>query len=547
MRVSNKMLRTMFLLTSFGFLSLIGVCGIRQSQTLAQETPAQPAAAPQAAAPAQPSTTPVIGSLTDKVWEFNPYKVTVWIAIEDSPLVSPTTQQEIADRVAWIAEQVDLSSWIVTAQLAPVTVDSVAMRKSMLNGLDSVTLPEAREKRIEMAPGADKVIMISVGVNSSDFEIHAREYDVLSDRLGPIQQNTCLHTHRLAQHCYQALADAFQPMARIQDSDERTATLLPRAVGLIMPPADGNEFWVPPPTVIKDSDILIPMVRHTGRLQLNRPEVEVKAWTCLVLDHREEDEMVCTVQSMFRTPLAGRAARRQQRIALVAKPGYETTRVALVSTDPERRPLWGYRVFRVEKDPETGEEMPVLVGKTDWRGEIEINIADGMFQTLYVKNGERVLGRMPLVVGYEPRVEAPVLADDIRLRAEGVIQGLQSQFLDLVARREVLAKRARYRIEEKEFDGARELINEIRELPTSEQFTLTIEQQRRQVVSDDRREQAKIDAMFNRLIELLAKYIDDGQVEALDGELQAAETAAGVTPGAGAGTAPATPEAPPAQ
>ena len=122
-----------------------------------------------------------------------------------------------------------------------------------------------------------------------------------------------------------------------------------------------------------------------------------------------------------------------------------------------------------------------------------------------------------------------MLSDDIRLRAEGVIQGLQSQFLDLVARREVIAKRARYRIEQKEFDGARELIDEIRGLPNIEQFTLTIEQQRRQVLSNDSREQSRIDAMFNRLIELLAKYIDDGVVGELDGELRAAEEAAGVT------------------
>ena len=473
--------------------------------------------------PAEPPK-PVI----DKPWEFDSYRVTVWIAVEDTPLLGPSALTDLTDQVEWLAEQVDLSGWIVTASLAPEAYQGTPIRRAMLRDLESMAFSESREDRLAMAGDADKIIMLTVKSRDTKFQIEAREYDVLADMMGALHRNECIHQQRLARHCYRGVADAFSPVARIQDSDERTAPVLPRAAGLIVVPESYDDSWVPPPTYIKDTDILIPMVRHTGRLQLNRPEVEVKSWTCLMLDHRENDELVYSVQSMFRTPLAGRTARRQQRIAMVAKPGYDHTSIALVSTGQDKRPLWGYRVFRIELDS-MGEEVPVLVGKTDWRGEIEIDIADGVFQTLYIKNGERTLGRLPLVVGHQSRVEAPVLSDDIRLRAEGVIQGLQSQFLDLVARREVIAKRARYRIEQKEFDGARELIDEIRGLPNIEQFTLTIEQQRRQVLSNDSREQSRIDAMFNRLIELLAKYIDDGVVGELDGELRAAEEAAGVT------------------
>jgi len=158
---------------------------------------------------------------------------------------------------------------------------------------------------------------------------------------------------------------------------------------------------------------------------------------------------------------------------------------------------------------------------------VTIDGSEGIFRTLYVKNGERVLGRLPIVVGYYDRVSAPMLADDIRLRAEGIIQGLQAQFLDLVARRDVLAKRVRFRIEAKEFDGARELIEQMRELPSSEQFLLNIEQQRRLVSSKDAKEQKRIDAMFSRLTELLAKYVDNSTLQKLEQELN---TAMGTAP-----------------
>ncbi|MEC9116151.1 MAG: hypothetical protein VX607_04730, partial [Planctomycetota bacterium] len=127
----------------------------------------------------------------------------------------------------------------------------------------------------------------------------------------------------------------------------------------------------------------------------------------------------------------------------------------------------------------------------------------------------------------------------IRLRAEGIIQGLESQFLDLVARREVFSARIRYRIGAGEFDGAEELLNELRDLPTREQFEDIINQQERLLQSDDTREQARINGMFTQLRTLLLKHVSDISGE-LDSELRKArEGAPAEGTAAGDGTAAA--------
>ncbi|HAN96320.1 MAG TPA: hypothetical protein DCQ98_02270 [Planctomycetaceae bacterium] len=457
----------------------------------------------------------------EPVWEFAPYRVKVYVAIGASPDLAPDLTETVGNEIVWQAEQVDLSGWVIDAETAPLT-----QRDAWVDGIETLELPAERADRLAFAGGFDKVIIVVVRPGTGEFRLLAREYDALTDLLGPVHQDECLYQHRLGRHAYQVMAAAFSPLTRIEDSDERTAQLLMKASGLIAGP-DGSPDWVPPPTYVRDTDILMPMVKHVGRLRLDRPEIHRYEWTCLQVDHREEEIIHCNIHSLFTTPLAGRANRRHLRIAMVAKPAYETTRVVLVSRGDNPQPLSGYRVFHVDRDPATDQELPRLVAKSDWKGEVTIDGSEGIFRTLYVKNGERVLGRLPIVVGYYDRVSAPMLADDIRLRAEGIIQGLQAQFLDLVARRDVLAKRVRFRIEAKEFDGARELIEQMRELPSSEQFLLNIEQQRRLVSSKDAKEQKRIDAMFSRLTELLAKYVDNSTLQKLEQELN---TAMGTAP-----------------
>lgn len=469
------------------------------------------------------SATPLAAQETEAAWEFAPYRVQVWLQVDPAPSVEAGLVEHVAREIEWQCEQVDLAGWVVTLQTAPSP-----WAGRMAQGLETLSLPAEREARLAMVEGVDKLFFLRIQPGIETFRVTTREFDLMTDQLGPVHERKCESIPRLARQSYQAIAAAFSPLARIEESDETTAKVRMRAAGLIRTPGPPESGDVPPPTYIKDRDVLLPLIKHTGRLRLDRPEIDRLEWTCLTVESRDEEMLSCKIHSLFRTPLGGRASRRQQRLAIVARPSAATTRVALESKEKEPRPLAGYRVYRVSRD-ESGKEVPILLGATDWRGEVEVDRSAGDFQILYVKNGERVLGRLPLVVGYDPLVTAPVVSDEVRLRAEGIIQGLQSQFLDLVSRRELMARRIRFRIGEADFEGAQDLIDELRALPTSEQFRLLVDQQRRVVVSRDSREQGKIDAMFSNFEELLSKYVDDGMVNVLDSELRAARDAGGGT------------------
>ena len=475
-------------------------------------------------------TFPAMGQEKEEVWEYSPYRVKVWVALELTPELGTGTLARIKKEIVWLSEQVDLSGWRVTPEAVPV-----AWQSRILQDLDALTLPEKAEDRLKELGDADKLIFVGVKKDGQGYRVTSREYDGTTEILGPVFSQKCWFIHRLGRQAYRAVESAFSPIARVEEANVGRATVKMRASGLIQGPQPDDAVPVTPPTYIQNSDVMVPLIKHVGRLKLDRANIRVLDWTCLSIEGREGDLIQCKVNSMFRSPLGSRTSRRQQRYAIVTKPATATTTIVMHSNDKAKEPLSGYNVYYVDQE----KNEPILLGKSDWRGEVTVDQKYGQFQTLYVKNGERVLSRMPLVVGYYDRVDAPVLSDEIRLRAEGIIQGLESQFLDLVARREVFSARIRYRIGAGEFDGAEELLNELRDLPTREQFEDIINQQERLLQSDDTREQARINGMFTQLRTLLLKHVSDISGE-LDSELRKArEGAPAEGAAAGDGTAAA--------
>ena len=96
-----------------------------------------------------------------------------------------------------------------------------------------------------------------------------------------------------------------------------------------------------------------------------------------------------------------------------------------------------------------GVEVSEFIGRTDWRGLLQIDPdEESPVRVLYVKNGSRLLGKLPVIPGQMLELTAPIRNDDGRLEAEGVVLGLKENLIDLVARREVLSSRIRARIED---------------------------------------------------------------------------------------------------
>ena len=85
---------------------------------------------------------------------------------------------------------------------------------------------------------------------------------------------------------------------------------------------------------------------------------------------------------------------------------------------------------------------------------------------------------------------------------------LRERLVDLVSRRQILMARVRQRIDAGEGSAAEQGIDELKRLPSREQFAQRIANQQRRSVSGDLQVQAQIDSMFAETKKLLAQYLD---------------------------------------
>jgi hypothetical protein len=264
----------------------------------------------------------------------------------------------------------------------------------------------------------------------------------------------------------------------------------------------------------RPGDVFRPVVRHNdryGKLRGVRP-VE---WTFLHVEERSGGVLQCRLHTGLRSPLSARRRGQFEQLAVAAIPSDRPTRLVLESRAEPDKPLPGYDVYSHPPDSKTTE----LIGRTDQRGSVLVPPAESPLRVLVVKNGAEFLARLPVVPGMQPELVAEIRNDDERLQAEGFIRGLQEELIDLVTRREVLVAQIRQRIEDKKFDEARDLIDELRNLEDRDDFGLYLQNEQEKVFSADALAQAKIDQMFRKTRELVNVYLDPIVIEQLERQL----------------------------
>ena len=65
-------------------------------------------------------TFPAMGQEKEEVWEYSPYRVKVWVALELTPELGTGTLARIKKEIVRLSEQVDLSGWRVTPEAVPL-------------------------------------------------------------------------------------------------------------------------------------------------------------------------------------------------------------------------------------------------------------------------------------------------------------------------------------------------------------------------------------------------------------------------------------------
>lgn len=136
---------------------------------------------------------------------------------------------------------------------------------------------------------------------------------------------------------------------------------------------------------------------------------------------------------------------------------------------------------------------------------------------LYVKSGDVVLARLPLVPGISPLEKAELADDSRRLEAEAFIRGFQGEVLDLIGLRTLLSTRVRKLLQQNKKADAEKVMSELRGLNDYSAMVETLDKLQRKLLDDSlgpvsMGAKARIDKMLQTTREMMQKYLQNDLV-----------------------------------
>jgi hypothetical protein len=439
------------------------------------------------------------------VWEIEPYRIQVLLAMEPGPRLTRRLEQEL---LRGLVERTDLlvgAAWVLESAAA-----EPPLRQAMLRHLDTLSpesLPVPQAK-------LDKLMLLAISADDAGYRISVREFDLRTQLLGTQVTMTIPQQTALPDAAFEALCSAFAPLAAVTETDPERKIVSLRLRAGALPPRDESLKFSQPGSIFQY------VVRYNDR-EGNLQRVMVMPWTFLVVEEVAGPVVTTRVHSGLRSAVSGRQRGRVEQLALGVTPPNAESQLRLQSRVEPHRPLEGYEVYSYA--PNSRDTR--LLGRTDRDGLLSIPPGEHPLRLLLVKSGGALLAKLPFVPGLEPVTVAELPDDSRRLEVEGFVTGLQEMLVDLVAQREVLMHRVRARIKSGKLDEAQSLLDQLRRLKTRDEFAFDVQRQRQTLVSPDRAVQAKIDKLFNDTESLLGRFLNPADVDRLEAELKRARQA----------------------
>lgn len=509
-------------------------------------------------------------ALKQQSWVFQPYDVRIWLAIEDSPrlasidrnmlyaeikqliqgwvpygwrtTISEPPQEILADA---INNARDLSMQDITLLYEPPKEDPnvVKIKEEAETATDDAESVQAEEEdavtadseestedaEVEVDPfaylikpnllkQADKLYVVSIRDNGRDIVLEAVGFDCN----GRVRVEDAVRELRnvadTAHNCFDAIKEIFRPVAKITFNavtDGKQAGLELRSAGLVNPELNPDS-----PLIIGNDSVFRPVVRRNDRegFPLIGGIIEV-VWTYIYVQQTKpygvlEGEMISTFSSI-RNPVGSRPNSRTEKYGLLVPVRHENTLLKIAANDLEDYQLEGYNVFvRNAKASIDADDNPIdPVGQTDWRGAIPIEIGPTTLRIIYVKNGERVLARLPFVPGAFEEIDAFLPNDDVRLEYEAFFAGIMNSILDITVQRKVLETRINIKLKNGEITDAEKIFKEeLMSLRSRKDIEDVLNEKETQKINNKRLNGTvlrKIDDMFARTNGLIKTYLSE--------------------------------------
>ncbi len=435
---------------------------------------------------------------SERAWEVRPYQVAVWLCLDGSPKIS-IAEAQLCQSIETQCHLFDASGWNVRVGTAP---------SQWHWGLLDSAMDLSFAERVLVEPELehyDKLMVVRVSESDGQITVDAREFDIRTQQHGPLIAGTTRFPHAIPSIAAKLLTRAFMPLARIDEvTSTNEAFLKSRGIEACIQTRI-NEDLVPEvvpirdsPVFVRKSDRFLPIVLRTDRSG-KIVKLDAIPYTFIVTDAIEKNDISGLLHSNQRAPLVGRKSKRAEKLALVIRPPDGSTILRLVSRDEEPRPLEGYEVWS-RRPGMSKDEKSEFIGKTDWKGEISVPPSDDL-RLLLVKRGNRPLAKLPVIPGFHRYLETSITNDDTSLQAEGVVQGLQSEVINLVALRALYENRITNSIKDKQFDRARGELREYTDLESPQELSarLADEEIRLRSLTTNPREQERIKGLFLQL------------------------------------------------
>jgi hypothetical protein len=367
----------------------------------------------------------------------------------------------------------------------------------------------------------DKVFLLSIVPSGSGLRIAGREWDAVTIQLGPIEERVFPDRREVATRLAILMRSLFRPIAAISQTKGEPVILRARAGALT--PHDST--WQP----LRSGAIFEAYFRYLNTEKAVE-RIQQIPWTYLTVGSADQGISDCTVTSALRANFAIRR-RRLEMVALAAKRQVPQTRLTLITRPPTRRPLGGVEVevlpepaAKQESAPETPAAKP-RVFVTDRNGQVTLASAtQEKPQWLLVRSGQNVLARVPIVAGIRAEEVLELPDDTLRLEVEGQVSQLQSELVDTVARRAVMAAMIRNRAKTRQWDDVDGFLKNLQAMPGATEFAANLSAIRLNSVKTarshkDKATELRIEKLCSETAELIKGYLDDDRIRELREEI----------------------------
>ncbi|QDT43188.1 hypothetical protein Pan241w_32870 [Gimesia alba] len=291
----------------------------------------------------------------------------------------------------------------------------------------------------------EKLFLMAIEPQGIGYLVTGREFDVLSQRLCPLEKQETFEKAFLADTIFNSIRDLFSSIITIENVNEELVTVSEQ----------GSQYLAPDPTVstLETGFYFQPFLRYLNR-DREVKNIQFIPWTYLILEDINRKYATCSLASGLRGILSG-SRRRVETFALHVRPKYSQTKLSLIPRGTSTQTYAGMRVQISLLNPQEVRQRQIEAKKQKEKKKAAKPIVQDYILSeyltnrsgtvtlptdpqhpliwLYVRSGTALVANVPYIPGIAPEVTIQVPDDRIRLSVEGELAVLNGELIEAVA------------------------------------------------------------------------------------------------------------------